>query len=61
MDWLVYIIHCTDGSLYTGITNDLANRLQQHTAGKGAKYFRGRKRREEKEKEELTRQMDLFP
>ena len=41
-DWLVYMIHCSDDSLYTGITNDLEKRFQQHLEGKGAKYFRGR-------------------
>ncbi len=43
MDWQVYIILCTDNSLYTGITNDLRRRLVQHAAQRGAKYFRGRK------------------
>ena len=42
-DWLVYMILCSDDSLYTGITNDLEKRFQQHLEGKGAKYFRGRK------------------
>lgn len=42
MNWLVYIILCSDGSLYTGITNDLEHRLLQHAAQRGAKYFRGR-------------------
>lgn len=41
-DWLVYMIRCSDDSLYTGITNDLEKRFQQHVEGKGAKYFRGR-------------------
>lgn len=41
-DWLVYMIHCSDDSLYTGITNDLEKRFRQHAEGKGAKYFRGR-------------------
>ena len=42
-DWQVYIILCSDQSLYTGITNDMARRLAQHQAGEGAKYFRGRR------------------
>jgi len=42
MNWQVYIILCSDNSLYTGITTDLERRLQQHAKGKGAKYFRGR-------------------
>lgn len=42
MDWLVYMILCSDKSLYTGITNDLTTRFSQHGTAKGAKYFRGR-------------------
>ena len=42
MSWYVYILRCGDGSLYTGITNDLALRLQRHGAGKGARYTRSR-------------------
>jgi putative endonuclease len=40
--WLVYIILCSDDSLYTGITTDIARRFNQHAQGKGAKYFRCR-------------------
>jgi putative endonuclease len=40
--WFVYMIHCSDGSLYTGITTDIDRRLAQHVQGGGAKYFRGR-------------------
>jgi len=42
MDWYVYVILCSDGSLYTGITTDLSRRYRQHAGQKGAKYFRGR-------------------
>jgi putative endonuclease len=42
MKWQVYIILCSDGSLYTGITTDVARRFAQHLAGTGARYFRGR-------------------
>jgi putative endonuclease len=41
-DWLVYLARCADGSLYTGITNDLEARLAAHNSGKGAAYTRGR-------------------
>lgn len=41
MNWQVYIILCTDNSLYTGITTDVERRFGQHAAGTGAKYFRG--------------------
>lgn len=40
--WYLYIIRCGDGSLYTGIATDVNRRLAVHTAGKGAKYLRGR-------------------
>lgn len=40
--WYVYILRCGDGSLYTGITDDVQRRLAAHAAGKGAKYTRGR-------------------
>lgn len=43
MNWQVYIILCSDKSLYTGITTDIERRFRQHTNGHGAKYFRGRK------------------
>lgn len=41
-DWTVYVILCSDNSLYTGITNDLIRRFSQHGTARGAKYFRGR-------------------
>ena len=40
--WFVYILECADGTLYTGITNDLAARILKHENGTGAKYTRGR-------------------
>ena len=42
MKWSLYIIECADGTLYTGITNDVEKRLKAHTEGKGAKYTRSR-------------------
>ncbi len=42
MNWQVYIILCSDDSLYTGITTDFQRRFAQHASGRGAKYFRGR-------------------
>lgn len=42
MDWHVYMIRCSDNSLYTGITTNMEVRFQRHLAGRGAKYFRGR-------------------
>jgi putative endonuclease len=40
--WIVYILQCADGTLYTGITTDLEARLLKHANGNGAKYTRGR-------------------
>ena len=37
-----YMVECGDGSLYTGWTNHLAKRIQNHNQGKGAKYTRSR-------------------
>lgn len=41
--WYLYVLHCCDGSLYCGITTDLERRLDQHNAGTGARYTRGRR------------------
>ena len=38
----VYILSCSDNTLYTGWTNDLERRINVHSSGKGAKYTRGR-------------------
>ena len=40
--WYLYILRCKDNTLYTGITTDVARRLEAHRSGKGAKYTRGR-------------------
>jgi putative endonuclease len=40
--WYVYVLELGDGTLYTGTTTDLASRITRHSAGKGAKYTRGR-------------------
>lgn len=41
-EWVVYLLECSDGTLYCGITNNLEKRLRTHNRGKGAKYTRGR-------------------
>ena len=38
----VYVLRCADDSLYTGYTTDVARRVEEHDAGDGAKYTRGR-------------------
>lgn len=40
--WVLYVLLCKDGTFYCGITNDLERRIAQHSAGKGARYTRGR-------------------
>ena len=41
--WVVYLIRCSDESLYCGITNNLKKRLAAHNSGRGAKYTRSRR------------------
>jgi len=40
--WHVYVARCGDGSLYTGIAKNLAERLKLHNGGKGSRYVRSR-------------------
>lgn len=40
--WYVYLLRCSDDSLYCGITTDLDRRVEEHNRGEGAKYTRGR-------------------
>jgi len=40
--WFVYILRCGDGSLYTGISTDVDQRVATHNAGRGARYTRPR-------------------
>lgn len=42
MENVTYILRCSDGTLYTGWTNDIKARLRAHNSGQGAKYTRGR-------------------
>lgn len=41
--WFVYILLCEDGSLYTGVTNNLEKRFLDHKNGKGGRYTRSHK------------------
>ena len=46
MPWSVYIIESTAGTLYTGVSTDVARRFREHADGRrGARYFRGAKPR----------------
>jgi putative endonuclease len=40
--WFIYLLKCSDNTLYCGITNDLDKRIKAHNNGKGAKYTKGR-------------------
>ncbi len=41
--WFVYLLRCADDSLYTGITNDVGRRCEQHNAGTASRYTRSRR------------------
>jgi putative endonuclease len=43
LTWLVYLLECSDGTLYAGITNRLEHRLEAHNSGQGARYTRSRR------------------
>ena len=38
----MYILQCSNGTYYTGYTNNLQNRIKEHNSGNGAKYLRGK-------------------
>ena len=42
MNWVVYMLKCNDNSIYTGISNNLIQRLNAHAKGNGSKYVRTR-------------------
>ncbi|WDP93036.1 MAG: GIY-YIG nuclease family protein [Desulfobacter sp.] len=41
-EWLVYLLQCSDNSLYCGVTKDLDARIRMHNAGRASKYTRAR-------------------
>jgi putative endonuclease len=41
--WVVYLVRCSDKSLYCGVSNDFKGRLLEHNSGKGAKYTQSRR------------------
>ena len=41
--WFVYIVRCNDDTLYTGMTNDIVRRIDQHNAGTASRYTRVRR------------------
>jgi len=40
--WYLYLVRCGDGTIYTGISNNVQKRLAAHAGGRGARYLRGR-------------------
>ncbi len=61
--WSVYIVRCKDGSLYTGISTDVVQRIERHNTGKGAAYTRSRRPvmlvwKEEAESESVARKRE---
>ena len=42
MGWVVYVLRCRTGELYTGSTNDVERRVREHNSGKGGKFTRSR-------------------
>ncbi|MHC4600944.1 MAG: GIY-YIG nuclease family protein [Planctomycetota bacterium] len=40
--WHLYMVRCVDGSLYTGISQDVSRRFEAHSRGRGAKFLRGK-------------------
>lgn len=43
MAWFLYLLECSDGSVYTGIATDVQARFDKHVSGAGARYTRSRK------------------
>ncbi|MFL9864366.1 GIY-YIG nuclease family protein [Paraburkholderia fungorum] len=43
MAWFLYLLECSDGSVYTGIATDVQARFDKHVSGEGARYTRSRK------------------
>ena len=43
MGWWVYIVKCSDGTFYTGVSNNLKARIKKHNSGEGAKYTQSRR------------------
>ena len=42
--WFLYVVHCSDGTLYTGVTTDVKRRVDEHNVGiRGAKYTAARR------------------
>lgn len=56
----VYVVRCSDDSLYTGYTKDIKRRVEEHNSGDGAKYTRSRTPVELVHSEEYTTQSDAM-
>ncbi|MGZ3647887.1 MAG: GIY-YIG nuclease family protein [Syntrophales bacterium] len=40
--WIVYLLCCSDGKIYTGVTNNLEKRLEAHNKGNASRFTRAR-------------------
>jgi putative endonuclease len=58
--WFVYILKCSDNSLYTGYTNNVKKRFETHKLGKGGKYTRSHKPVKIVYKEKLQTKVDAL-
>jgi putative endonuclease len=58
--WFIYILQCSDGSFYTGSTNNLEKRFSDHLSGRGGKYTRSHKPQRIVYKEELQTKSDAL-
>lgn len=58
--YYVYILRCTDGSLYCGYTTDVEKRFEKHKSGKGAKYTKSHPPLEVVYKEEFENKSDAL-
>ncbi len=63
-NWYVYMVRCTDNSLYIGITNNIELRIARHNAGEGARYTRSRRPvqlvwKEDQENESMARKREV--
>ena len=43
LGWVVYVLRCRTGHLYTGCTNDLERRVREHNSGTGSRFTRSRR------------------
>ena len=60
MSWYLYILKCSNGNLYTGVTTDIARRLKEHKQGQGAVFTRSFRAEEICHTEEFLNKREAF-